>query len=207
MIYFTPTQNGFSLVETLVAISILLIVIVGPMSITARTAKSSSFATEQAQAFFLAQEGAELAQKARDDLFLGKFQNISDPLYQNPWTVFKDTTVTGVYRNCFNATNGCGLEWNLAGDGLNPVVSCGGAASVDCLLHRRPILALARSMFKYGADASHTPTLFTRRIYFENTTLESMKVRSEVTWRTGSLVARQRVEVVTYLYNVYNFQP
>ena len=59
MIYLQDKQKGFSLVETLVAISILLIVIVGPMTISMSTAKSSSFASEQVQAFFLAQEGLE----------------------------------------------------------------------------------------------------------------------------------------------------
>jgi prepilin-type N-terminal cleavage/methylation domain-containing protein len=52
-------QSGFSLVETLVAISLLLIMIVGPMAISAKTAKSTSFASEQVQAFFLAQEGLD----------------------------------------------------------------------------------------------------------------------------------------------------
>ena len=70
MIFYQQKQSGFSLVETLVAISILLIVIVGPMTISMQSAKSSSFASEQVQAFFLAQEGLELAEKARDDLLL-----------------------------------------------------------------------------------------------------------------------------------------
>jgi len=73
MIFNLNKQAGFSLVETLVSISILLLVIVGPMTITSRTAKSATFASEQVQAFFLAQEGVELAQKARSDLVLRKF--------------------------------------------------------------------------------------------------------------------------------------
>ena len=40
------------------------------MTISMQSAKSSSFASEQVQAFFLAQEGLELAEKARDDLLL-----------------------------------------------------------------------------------------------------------------------------------------
>ena len=73
MIKNNSKQSGFSLIETLVSISILLIVIVGPMSISNNSAKGSSFSNEQVTAFFLAQEGAELAQKGRDDLVIKGF--------------------------------------------------------------------------------------------------------------------------------------
>lgn len=49
--------------ETLVAITILLIVVVGPMKIIISASNSTSFSGEQVVAFFLAQEGAEIAQK------------------------------------------------------------------------------------------------------------------------------------------------
>ena len=41
MMFYQNKQSGFSLVETLVAISVLLIVVVGPMTISMRTAKST----------------------------------------------------------------------------------------------------------------------------------------------------------------------
>jgi type II secretory pathway pseudopilin PulG len=66
----SSTPGGFSLVETLVATSILLLVVVGPLAISSRTAKSSTFATEQLTAYLLAQEGLELAEKARGDSIL-----------------------------------------------------------------------------------------------------------------------------------------
>lgn len=72
MIHYSK-QSGFSLVETLVAITILLVVIIGPMTISSSAAKSTSFASEQVTAFFLAQEGAELIEKARNDLLLEHF--------------------------------------------------------------------------------------------------------------------------------------
>lgn len=84
MMYVRNTQSGFSLVETLVAITILLIVISGPLAISTSTARSTSFSSEQVEAFFLAQEGAELAQKIRDDLLLAAF--LTDP--QDGWDDF-----------------------------------------------------------------------------------------------------------------------
>src|SRR3989344_1273934 len=97
MMFYQNKQSGFSLVETLVAISVLLIVVVGPMTISMRTAKSTSFASEQVQAFFLAQEGLELAHKGRDDLLLQNFAGTIN----NSWTRF--TASNGTYQHCYAA--------------------------------------------------------------------------------------------------------
>jgi len=112
MKYPNPNQAGFSLVETLVAITILLIIIVGPMKISSSTAKSTSFASEQIVASFLAQEGAELAQKTRDELLLLNFNNYNP---QNGWESFSFDTFAGTtaqskaYRFCYDE-KGCSLE-------------------------------------------------------------------------------------------------
>jgi type II secretory pathway pseudopilin PulG len=189
MIYYSKKQAGFSLVETLVAVSILMIVIVGPMSISMRTAKSSSFATEQVTAFFLAQEGLELAQKGRDDLLL-QFRSIP-PIITNPWARFIQNP-TGQFSDCFNPASGCGLEW--ATPTTINVIAC---SSNPCLLYTG---GTGRSNFTHSNTGKSTP--FTRRIYFRNSDANSIEVRSVVTWRTGSIVADQRVEVSTYLYNI-----
>jgi len=202
MIFYQQKQSGFSLVETLVAISILLIVIVGPMTISMQSAKSASFASEQVQAFFLAQEGLELAQKARDDLTLsgalfGGIENF-------PWRRFISVTApNGSYLFC-HLTTGCGLNWDAPSSGiLAPVVDCVDPAA--CKLHLKDSNRDLRSRFSHDASSAE-PTPFTRRIYFNNLTPGTVHVRSVVTWRTGSIVAEQKVEVDTYLYNIYGTQ-
>ncbi len=203
MMLFKNKQTGFSLVETLVAVSILLIVIVGPMTISARTAKSSSFASEQVQAFFLAQEGLELAQKARDDGTINYFKD--DVLSPNPWSDFIKDNGTGVYKDCFN-TDGCGLQWGVGASSnlLTTPVLCDAATVSTCRIYRSA--ANVRSHFNHTAGGN-TITPFTRRIYFEKSGLDparEVRIRSVVTWRTGSIVADQQVELSTYLYNIYD---
>lgn len=192
MIYYKNKQAGFSLVETLVAITLLLVIIVGPMAISSQTAKSSTFASEQVQAFFLAQEGLELAQKVRDDLRLDEFEgSVSDG-----WDEFVNG---GDYSDCFG--NGCGLEWKDSPAGEVNVDDC----SVDsCKLYRKTNTN-SRSWFTYNPNNNEN-TPFTRTIYFITNTPQApdssreVYVRSVVTWRTGSLVEQQVVEVETYLY-------
>ncbi len=199
MIFFHKNQVGFSLVETLVAVSILLIVITGPMSISMRTAKSASFASEQVQAFFLAQEGLELVEMARDEYLLRGFLNIANPNYlANPWAVFSNPT--GTFVNCFNPSNGCGLEMTNANGDLATPKLC--AVAGDCLLKYNS--SGVRSKYSYTASGTTIDTLFTRTIFFSTSGVDGIKVRSVVTWRTGSLVEKQTTEVETYLYNVYN---
>lgn len=200
MIRRSLTREGFSLIEMLVAVSVLLLVIVGPMTVTSRAAKSSAFASEQVQAFFLAQEGLELAQKLRDDLFLQYFAGS----ITNPWTRFSDNTNSGVYGLCYGS-NGCGLEWVDSTTVASPI-SC--TTLTNCRLNFKD--SASRSKYTYSTTGTIETTPFTRQIIFTRvpaTNPIAVEVRSIVTWRTGSLIAEQRVETQTYLYNIYAILP
>lgn len=202
-------QSGFSLVETLVAISLLLIIIIGPMAISAKTAKSTSFASEQVQAFFLAQEGLEMAQKARDDLKLRMFLSTSsDDHLSDPWASFINTNASGLYDECFLST-GCGLSWDpsTAGAGklATPIKNCSNISNCRLYINSndvRPKFTHNPTSVVSGLTTDNSITPFTRRITFSTTaSSREIKVRSEVTWRTGSIVADQKVVLDTYLFN------
>ena len=190
-------QSGFSLIETLVAISLLLIIIAGPMTISTKTAKSSTFATEQVQAFFLAQEGLELAQKKRDDYRLLYYKDrLANP---NPWSSFKLWADGAGCTTSINP-NGCGLAWSSSDNSQISTVSCTGS---NCKIYTVPSTVTSkRSAFTYDS-AGNGATVFTRKITFENGSdpNREIKITSTVTWRTGSLLADQKVEVHTYLFN------
>jgi prepilin-type N-terminal cleavage/methylation domain-containing protein len=206
-----PSRNsGFTLVEVLVAITILLLVITGPMRVIVRANNSTAYSSEQVTAFFLAQEGLELVQKGRDDLMLQQFNDAfgGSLTMINPWTTFKNN-----FAACIGgASTACGVSWNLATtpDSVAVTSGCGTAPATNCLLHTSTAATPTnRDRYTHTSSGSTKPTLFTRVIRITPVTSCGSRdcgalVTSTVTWRTGSLIAGQQVEVSTYLTNVYD---
>ena len=64
------SKQGFTLIETLVAITILLISIGGPLTIATKGLSSALLARDQITAFYLAQEAIEFARNRRDSYAL-----------------------------------------------------------------------------------------------------------------------------------------
>ncbi len=189
---YQPTQSGFSLVETLVAITILLLVIIGPLAISASTAKSTSFASEQVIAFFLAQEGLELVQKYRDDALLGHFVTPG-----TPWADFTDTG--GDLLRCMQP-QGCGLEIENTGLLATPALCSAGS----CRLYLDLSSSDDRARYTHDGSGSKPTTPYTRTIRLVPDAVgREVRVISRVTWRTGSIRAEQVAEVESYLFNIY----
>jgi len=63
-------KRGFTLIETLVAISVLLIAVVGPLTLATRSLFSALVARDQLTASYLAQDAVEYIRYKRDNNFL-----------------------------------------------------------------------------------------------------------------------------------------
>ena len=187
------TERGFTLVEVLVAITLLLIVIVGPMQILTRTNHSTAYATEQQIAWFLAQEGLEMAQQGRDWYLL---QYFGPAALSDPWAKFSSTTAAGgIFKPCFSAT-GCDITLDTAGS--TTVTKCSGNA---CQLY---LLTSGRNRYQHTSTGAST-TPFTRVIKMQETGAGSeVTATSTISWRTGSLIAGQTVVETTSFFNIYD---
>ena len=194
MIYYTPQRRGFSLVEVLVSISILLLVMAGPMSLLTRANNSTIFASQQVNAWFLAQEGLELVEKRRDDLLL---QHFADPISMpTPWARFASPPLNNPWAKCFDLAIGCGITISTGPNRAPVPIDC--ATGTNCRLY------INSSRASYVHTAGAVPSPYTRVIKIEETKVgREVKVTSTVTWRTGSLIAEQKVEAITYLFNIY----
>ncbi len=193
------TKSGFSLVETLVAITILLLVIIGPLTISSSSIRGTAFASEQVVAFFLAQEGAELAQKARDEFVLENLKNSATR--PNPWADFINQN--GSLRLCYSAS-GCNLLVNTDTAGsLSTPRSCSGQDA--CLMYLDTGATQNRSRYNSNSVGQRTP--FARKIKLQTIVaggqINEVRVESIVTWRSGFSREEQQVVVQTSLFNVY----
>ncbi len=64
------SSGGFTLIETLVAITLLVLAITGPLQIASNALFSSYYARDEITSYYLAVEGIEYIKNARDSLFL-----------------------------------------------------------------------------------------------------------------------------------------
>lgn len=198
MKYITNNQSGFSLVEVLVAVTILLLVMAGPMRVLTSSTNSTTYSSEQIVAYFLAQEGLELVQQGRDNRVLGDFRDIINGASTEPapWAQFQLD-----YASCISGA--CGLTPTTTGQ-MVTVTDC--STATNCRLYENSATT-NRARYTHTA-AGNTVTPYTRTIRIGMITvggrIQGAVATSTVTWRTGSLVADQKVEIVTYLTNVYD---
>ncbi len=71
-------KTGFTIVETLVAISILTIALTGPLAIVAQSLRASFYSRDQVTAYYLAQEAIEFIRNTRDNNSLQETRTHTD---------------------------------------------------------------------------------------------------------------------------------
>jgi len=101
------TSRAFTLVETMVAISLLTIAIVAPMTLTTQSLSSAYYARDQITAFHLAQEAIESVRHARDRNVLKNALGIPTDLLEgippSGTPFYIDTTDNDLMTSCSGA--------------------------------------------------------------------------------------------------------
>jgi prepilin-type N-terminal cleavage/methylation domain-containing protein len=148
--------NGFTLVETLVAISILLVTIVGPITLVTTSLFTSLVARDQLVASYLAQDAMEYVRFVRDTNFLSG----------QPW-------LNNGLADCVNVceidtTQSLGSAFFCTGTG------CGNPLRFDP----------ATGFYGYNASSDWDDTVFSRQVTLIPVNSDEYIVDVTVSWTT-----------------------
>jgi prepilin-type N-terminal cleavage/methylation domain-containing protein len=159
-------NRGFSLVETLVAISILMISIAGPMVLVGNGIRSSRFARDQVTAFYLAQDAIEAIRYIRDANRIEKVLS-SDP-DSVPWDAVTQ-------YSCTDASP-CGIDSYRVYNGLSSPIS---TDTDDDFL-------MIDNQGIYSYSSGGTPSIFKRKITIESVEdTREVQIVVTVDWSSG----------------------
>lgn len=167
--------RGFTLVETLVAVTILSVAVVAPMSLTAKSLATAYYARDQIIAFHLAQEAIESIRHQRDNnILINVFGNPADLLAGIP------------------ATDGSPFIVDTRDDStsLCPLQGCPPLQSNVELYGYRPGCAMPTT--DCGESGGWGNTRFTRivRAQFVAGGTDEVLITVELQWRTGAFQPR-----------------
>lgn len=198
-----PTRNqrkknaarGFSILESLVAIAILLIATTGPMVFAQQSLRAARLSRDQVTAFYLAQDAVEFVKHVRDE---------------NSLTDIRANWLVGL-EDCFadegNPNSGCQIstpEWT-AGSTDDAVAECPGA---DCPLYEQETDGGNGKLYGIFGGGASTESRFSRRVRLmtpegDNPVAETEEalVEVEVTWGTVGIEGERRVLVREHVYN------
>jgi Tfp pilus assembly protein PilV len=203
---FKKTKNGYSLVEVLIAISILMLAIVGPLTIAAKSIQTAQYARQQTTAFFLAQEGITIINTIRNEFALEAYNN-AVPNHSWAWTSETGTpTASRLLPSCFTSA-GCGID-TKDDSLLNNDYTCT-TAQQFCRLKLRDVTNSSNSgvasLYTHAAVGVNTiVTPYTRIIRLNNVGTSELTVEVEVSWPTTYLGnATTSVVLQTSLFNIY----
>jgi type II secretory pathway pseudopilin PulG len=181
-------SGGFTLLETLVALTILLLAIVGPLTIAARGIQSTAGARDQITASFLAQEAVEYVRLMRDTNVLSNAPNWLSGL--------EDTG--GINCNMDRGGSECLLDIT-ADTVLVPVSSAVSACQPEPIGCDALLFDSATGFYNYSTGVS---TVFVRSFWLNDVSgsPDEREIHVKVTWQT-----RQQQQEFTLRENILNW--
>jgi type II secretory pathway pseudopilin PulG len=203
-ILMSKSTTGFTLVEALVAISLLMVAISSPMYIAQKGLSASMFARDQMTASFLAQDGIEAVKNIRDYMAINQkadgtpytagwlellnscICNDSDKICNfddiNPYYCNIDTTKT------FEDNGNIEGSIKVKGSSENPLKIFRSTVGEDSLFVKFDLQAIQDSKFSRMINIKKS-----------SDNLNEAVVQVRVSWNQGT--EQQKVDLKTFIYN------
>ena len=181
-------KRGFTFIETLVAITVLLIAVVAPMSLAQDGILAARLAQDQIVAFYLGQEGVELVKNLRDN----------NRLNNAPLGQLSGAELSNCLVNDPEDENeaGCIVDVTRVNAGQFYTERCAG----ECPFIR--LSDTAPHIYTYQTTGT-TETKYNRevKVWYPTADINEAVVESEVTWLFGKGNVVKTYKVRDYLYN------
>jgi len=162
--FLLSRRCGFTLVETLVAITILTLAMGGAFFVANSSIVAARIARDQLIASLLAQEGIEYVRALRDDAYLAAYASGG----------------MGAWTNFLTAVAPCSGTGTCTLDPTRPLGVGAGYALQPCAGSCTPLFLSATGM--YTQQTGGTPTPFTRSVSLASVSVNEETVTSSVTW-------------------------
>lgn len=170
----TEHTRGFTLIETLVAITIVAVAVAGPLFTASRSIVAAEIADDQLTASYLAQEAIEYVRMMRDDAFLDAYQAGGSSISDTAWTEFvsgsNDYAITGCKANVctLDPTRSMGT-----GSGLS-LETCSGSCG--------PLYLASGVYTQQTGIGGSSETPFTRTVQVVTVSSTEERVTASVSW-------------------------
>jgi prepilin-type N-terminal cleavage/methylation domain-containing protein len=188
--------RGFTLIETLVAITILLLSITGPLQIAANAMLSTYYTRDQITAYYLATEAIEYVKNVRDTTFLSDvFEGGDNP--NTYWLYNLGECVIGGDPSEVDFT-GCYIDGRLPIGNPDSIRTCASTSAGEC-----PKLRINSTTGIWSYDDTSTESKFTRRVeVIVGGDGNQAVINVKVTWPTLSFTgAPKEFEINGFIMN------
>lgn len=177
----SENKTGFTIIESLFAISILILSLTGPMAFSQSGLRASFVSRDQITAFYLAQDAIEFVKNWRDN-------NVLD---NRSWD--------NNFSYC--STDYCSIDtfeaeypYNGSSDGI---LDCG-SDSTGCF--NGDPLKIDPNDSHLGHDGEED-SIFHRQIKMKKINTGEIKITVEVKWTTQEVIGERQIEVVEHIFN------
>ncbi len=174
LLVYGQRQSGFTLIEVLIAIFILITAVVVPLTIGSKAFTYSHFVRDQSVASYLAQEAMEYIRLQRDDAFVDYSIGPS-----SPWENFK-----GSVSSC-GSSGGCIVDVYE-----KEITACGSVCP--------PIFLQADGQYLYSPVSSKSFVRTVKVTFSGSGVFERARVEVNVSWNTNGVDTRE-FSVINYL--------
>ena len=175
---FTVKNNkGFTLVESMIAVTILTFAVAGPLYTASRALVAAEIARDKLTASYLAQEGVEYVRAMRDNEYLSAYQAGGGAISSTAWNNFLNGSNAASITKCRAMT--CTLDTYPTvimgtGSGLS-LQTCSGSSCTP--------LYLANGIYTQQSTLTGAVrTSFTRTIKTTTVSANDERVVSTVSW-------------------------